>query len=353
MLVNPLFQTESSASNKASLQQAVTHHATLGEGLGWHGATESWWWTDIEAATLQAWSPGKPVVTYKLPDRLGSFAHCQSGRILLGLAKRLCFTSLPKNSVTGMAAASVSPASASTTSTSSATAAVQLPVQSLVAVDPAETRTRVNDGRTDRRGYFVFGTMNEAAEKRPIASFYQFSMQYGLRRLALPAVAIANSICFSLDGKTMYFTDTLTRRIQQCDYDAESAKVDNIRLFAIPDDDKAYPDGSVIDQQGCLWNAEWGAGSVTQYAPDGRRLQRLSVATKNPTCPAFGGINGDQLMVSSARQEMSAEELLRMPGAGSLFLLQMDESLAVPDTLFDDNHTGAVLQPVPKTIKRQ
>ncbi|MFZ6720402.1 SMP-30/gluconolactonase/LRE family protein [Undibacterium sp. Ji49W] len=345
MLVNPLFQNESLASDKASLQQAVTHHATLGEGLGWHGATGSWWWTDIEAATLQAWSPGKAVTTYKLPDRLGSFAHCQSGRMLLGLAKRLCFTSPPKNP----GATSANPVSAGATSTT----ALQLPVQSLVAVDPAETRTRVNDGRTDRRGYFVFGTMNEAAEKRPIASFYQFSMQYGLRRLALPAVAIANSICFSLDGKTMYFTDTLTRRIQQCDYDAESARVDNIRLFAIPDDDRAYPDGSVIDSHGCLWNAEWGAGSVTQYAPDGRRLQRLSVGTKNPTCPAFGGANGDQLMVASARQEMSAEELLRMPGAGSLFLLQMDEPLAVPDTLFDDNDAGAVLQPVPKTIKRQ
>jgi len=353
MLVNPLFQNESLASDTASLQQAVTHHAILGEGLGWHDATGSWWWTDIEAATLQSWSPGKPVTTYKLPDRLGSLAHCKSGRILLGLAKRLCFTSLQKNTVAPSANPANTTGGTSASSTPSTTTAVQLPVQSLVAVDPAETRTRVNDGRTDRRGYFVFGTMNEAPEKRPIASFYQFSMQYGLRRLALPAVAIANSICFSLDGKTMYFTDTLTRRIQQCDYDAESARVDNIRIFATPDDDRAYPDGSVIDSHGCLWNAEWGNGSITQYAPDGSRLQRLSVGTKNPTCPAFGGTNGNQLMVSSSRQEMSAEELLRMPGAGSLFLLQMDESLAVPDTLFDDNDTGAVLQPAPKTIKRQ
>ncbi|MES2037348.1 MAG: SMP-30/gluconolactonase/LRE family protein [Pseudomonadota bacterium] len=327
-----------------SLQQAVAHSATLGEGLSWHGSTESWWWTDIEAASLQTWKPDQAVVTYRLPDRLGSFAHCRSGRILLGLAKRLCFASLPKNAGVPASSAQL---------TTSATAAVQLAVQSLVAVDPAEARTRVNDGRTDRRGYFVFGTMNEAPEKRPIASFYQFSMLYGLRRLALPAVAIANSICFSLDGKTMYFTDTLTRRIQQCDYDAETARVSNVRLFAIPESDKAYPDGSVIDRNGCLWNAEWGAGSVVQYAPDGRCLQRLSVPTKNPTCPAFGGVNGDYLMVSSARQEMSAEELSRMPAAGSLFAMQMDAPLAVADTLFDDSDAGSVLPLAPKTIKRQ
>jgi len=338
MQVMSISLVASSRDKTNSLQLAVEHAATLGEGLSWHGSTESWWWTDIEAACLQSWKPDQAVITYRLPDRLGSFAHCRSGRILLGLAKRLCFASLP-----------ASPAQLTT----NATAAVQLPVQSLVAVDPAEVRTRVNDGRTDRRGYFVFGTMNEAPEKRPIASFYQFSMSYGLRRLALPAVAIANSICFSLDGKTMYFTDTLTRRIQQCDYDAESASVSNIRLFAISEVHKAYPDGSVIDSNGCLWNAEWGAGSVAQYAPDGRCLQRLSVPTKNPTCPAFGGVNGDYLMVSSARQEMSAEELLRMPAAGSLFAMQMDTSLAVADALFDDSDAGAVLPLAPKTIKRQ
>lgn len=325
------------------LQRALAHTATLGECLSWQDATKSWWWTDIEAASLQSWEPGQAVVTYKLPDRLGSFVHCRSGRILLGLAKRLCFASLPKNVAV--------PASSAHLTSSAAT--VQLAVQSLVAVDPAEPRTRVNDGRTDRHGYFVFGTMNEAPEKRPIASFYQFSIPYGLRRLALPAVAIANSICFSLDGKTMYFTDTLSRRIQQCDYEAETASVSNIRLFAIPEDDKAYPDGSAIDRNGCLWNAEWGAGSVAQYAPDGRCLQRLSVPTKNPTCPAFGGINGDYLMVSSARQEMSTEELTRMPAAGSLFEMQMEAPLAVADALFDDKDAGSAWPLTPKIIKRQ
>ncbi|WP_414636782.1 hypothetical protein [Aquabacterium sp.] len=39
--------------------------------------------------------------------------------------------------------------------------------------------------------------------------FFRYSQRNGLRRLALPPVSMANSICFSPDGGTMYFTDSL------------------------------------------------------------------------------------------------------------------------------------------------
>ncbi len=300
------------------MQAAYLQRATLGEGLCWNAASQNWWWTDIEGATIYAWQPGaKDAINYRMPDRVGSFAHCRSGRILAGLAKWLCFAMLPED----------------------AQSTRQLQIQNLAAVDAAEPRTRINDGRTDRRGYFVFGTMNEAKEKRPIGSFYQFSLQHGLRRLALPAVAIANSICFSIDGKTMYFTDTLTQRIMQCDYDAESAQVDRVRSFADITERFAWPDGSVIDRDGCLWNAQWGAKRVVQYAPDGTLLRIVQVPVNNTSCPAFGGPLLNQLAVTTARQELKQEELERMPESGSLFALQpgaLTGIAGVADELFDD-----------------
>jgi L-arabinonolactonase len=296
------------------MEQAHFHLASLGEGLTWHAEQGRWWWTDIDAAMLHTWSPADDVTSsFTLPDRAGSYAHTRSGRMLLGLAKRLCLVDA-----------------------SNANSTDKLPARMLAAVDPAESRTRVNDGRTDRNGYFVFGTMNEAAEQRPIASFYQYSLQYGLRRLALPAVAIANSICFSLDGKTMYFTDTLTRNIMQCDYDSPSSRVANIRLFVAFGDADGMPDGSVIDAEGCLWNAQWGGGRVVRYAPDGTVLRRIDVPAKNPTCPAFGGPGMNQLMVTTARKDTSREELAAMPGAGALFTCEIDDVIGVPDALFDD-----------------
>jgi len=297
---------------------AFAQTAILGEGLQWHAASRRWWWTDIESAVLHAWSPESgAALSCRLPDRLGCFAHTRSGRVLLGLAKRLCLGQLPEPGVQGHVAS--------------------LALQQLVAVDPTESRTRINDGRTDRRGYFVFGTLNEAPERRPIGSFYQYSVRHGLRRLALPAVAIANSICFSLDGRTMYFCDTLSQTIMQCAYDAESAQVADVRPFVRMDHMGAWPDGSVIDAEGCLWNAQWGAGLVSRYAPDGSLRARLQVPVKNPSCPALGGPGMDELMVSTARQELSREQLLAMPLSGSLFGLRLPQALGVADELFDDD----------------
>jgi sugar lactone lactonase YvrE len=293
-----------------ALDLALPQGATLGEGLLWQGGR--WWWTDIEASTLYAWRPGQGGVEFcRLPDRLGSFAHCRSGRVLLGLAKRVAIASLGDELALSQ-------------------------LQTLAPVDAAEPRTRINDGRTDRRGYFVFGTLNEAREKRPIASFYQFSLQHGLRRLALPAVAIANSICFSLDGRTMYFCDTLSQRIQQCDYDAETAQVDNVRLFAQMDSAEAWPDGSVIDAEGCLWNAQWGAGRVARYDPAGELMSVFTAAAAHTTCPAIGGEGMDQLMLTSARTELGRDALAAQPLSGSLFGLRLPQALGVPDTLFED-----------------
>ncbi|MFG6412898.1 SMP-30/gluconolactonase/LRE family protein [Roseateles sp. DC23W] len=292
------------------LELALPQSATLGEGLLWQAGR--WWWTDIQGATLNAWRPGEAeALSCKLPDRLGSFAHCRSGRVLLGLAKRIALATLGDDLELGQ-------------------------LQTLAAVDAAESRTRVNDGRTDRRGFFVFGTLNEAREKRPIASFYQYSLPHGLRRLALPAVAIANSICFSLDGRTMYFCDSLSRRIQQCDYDAESAGVENLRPFVQMDQDGAEPDGSVIDAEGCLWNAQWGVGRVARYDPQGRLMAAYTAPAAQTSCPALGGEGGDQLLVTTARQDMSREALAAQPLSGSLFGLRLPRALAVEDTLFDD-----------------
>ena len=59
--------------------------------------------------------------------------------------------------------------------------------------------------------------------------------------VALDGVAIANSICFSLDGKRMYYCDTTTRRIMVCDYDSASARVSEPRLFVKKEADDGYP----------------------------------------------------------------------------------------------------------------
>jgi len=287
----------------------VDCRCTLGEGILWWPDRRSLLWTDIEKSTLWIHRVDDDVSRQvALPDRLGSFAICESGRLLLGLAKSLVYL----DPETGHGADSR--------------------VEPIMAIEPTIPRNRINDGRTDRAGNFVFGTMNEIQDS-PAGSFYQYSVRHGLRRLDLGGVVIPNSICFSPNGRTMYFCDSPKGIIRQCDYDADSAGVGNVHDFVRLEAGSGLPDGSVVDWDGCLWNAVWNAGVVRQYGPEGRLLAEIPVPSRNVTCPAFGGNSLDHLYVTSSRQEMTDQELRDSPSSGSVFRAVV-ASRGIVDTFF-------------------
>ena len=287
----------------------VDCRSTLGEGLVWCTRRQAVLWTDIEGSRLWMHGPARSETrNWKLPARLGSFALCNSGTLLLGLAKGLAFGD-PDH-----------------------TPGDTLDVVPVVGVDPG-LHTRINDGRADRAGNFVFGTMSEDF-KTAQGSFYQYSSRHGLRRLEIDHVIIANSVCFSPDGGTMYFCDSPRRRIMQCDYDAESARVSRVREFADLASHRGFPDGSTIDADGHLWNAEWGAFVVRRYTPDGRIVRQIGVPVKNPSCVVLGGLNLDELFITTARQEMKPQELDAMPEAGGLYRAALGDVRGLPEPTF-------------------
>jgi len=280
-------------STRATL--LVDCRCTLAEGIVWWAERRCLLWTDIERSTLWMHRLADNVTRHwPLPDRLGSFAICASGRLLLGLAKSLAFADLAERD--GEA----------------------LHIEPVLPIDLDSPRNRINDGRTDRAGNFVFGTMNELQDS-PAGSFYQYSSGHGLRRLDVGGVVIPNSICFSPDGRTMYFCDSLDARIRQCDYDADSARVSHVRDFVRLIPGSGLPDGSIVDTDGCLWNAVWGGAVVRRYDPAGHLLSEIPVPSKNLTCIAFGGESLGDLFVTSSRQEMSEEELAATPSSGSVY----------------------------------
>ncbi len=276
----------------------IDARCTLGEGAVWCTRRRALLWTDIERARLWLHAPlTGTTLSWALPDRVGAFALCASGRVLLGLAKGLAFADVDAH-----------------------TGASTLAVTPVAPVEPDEPRTRINDGRTDRDGRFVFGTMNEAeGHADRLGHFYQFSLAHGLRRLNVDDVSISNSICFSPDGGTMYFTDSIDGTILQADYDSAAARVSRVRPFVRAEKTVGMPDGSVIDADGALWNAVWGGGRVRRYLADGTIDREVIVAAPNTTCPAFGGPDLTDLYVTSSRLEMDAAALAHFPHAGGVF----------------------------------
>ncbi|WP_394777626.1 SMP-30/gluconolactonase/LRE family protein [Undibacterium sp.] len=280
----------------------------LGECVLWCDRTHRVFWTDILLARLHAYEPASGASkTWDMPERLSNFALTEDdNRLLLGLASRMAFFDLDSGEIT--------------------------PICTVEADLPT---TRVNDGRCDRQGRFVFGTMNEAKGKPAIGGFYRLNKDLSLQRLPLPAVSIANSICFSPDGNSMYFCDSMKGIIYRWD-GYGSGHTDAGLLHAIVDlsESSGAPDGSVIDAEGFLWNAQWGGERVVRYTSDGREDRVLPVPTSQPSCVCLGGPQFDELFVTTARDWLSEEKLAAQPQAGGLFHTQLQHIRGLPESRF-------------------
>ncbi len=274
----------------AAVDVALDAGNALGEGIVWCERAQALYWTDIQRAMLYRLHPASDTLEYwPMPERLASFALCETdGWLLLALASQLAFFRLADNQL-----------------------------QTLHQVEPG-LPTRCNDGACDRQGRFVFGTMHEPAEgsRQALGSFWRLDVDLSLERLALPNVAISNSIAFSPEGTTMYYCDSLSRNIQCCAY---GDTLGTPHLFADLGDVAGEPDGSCVDADGSLWNAQWGMSRVVRYRPDGREDRIVPVPTRQPTRPAFGGAALDTLYVTSAHDGLDSATLARDPLAGALF----------------------------------
>jgi L-arabinonolactonase len=277
-----------------SVELVVDARAQLGECALWCERSRSLFWTDIEGCTVSRWDEGNGQVrTWTLPQRVGSFALCAQGdRLLLGLAGGVALLDL--------ATGATSPT---------------------VPVDLPGPETRVNDGRCDPQGRFVFGLFNGAHDNAPICAFYRVSARLEIERLPLPEVCVANSIAFSPDGTRMYFADSWSREIRCVDYHADGRIGEPRRFVRLPDW-QGFPDGSTVDAEGGLWSAQWEGGCLVRYAADGSESARIPLPASRPTCPAFGGAALDRLFATSARIGLGSEALRAEPTAGGVFAVR-------------------------------
>lgn len=163
--------------------------------------------------------------------------------------------------------------------------------------------TRSNDGRADPQGGFWIGTMGKSAEPGAGAIYRYYRGR--LERL-MGGISIPNSICFDPGRQRVYYTDTPTRQIMCQQLDGEGWPVGAPDVFVDLRAEELNPDGSVIDTDGALWNAQWGASRVARYHPDGRFDKAIHIAGHHATCPAFGGDDLATLFVTTAREGLDA-----------------------------------------------
>ncbi|WP_179954239.1 SMP-30/gluconolactonase/LRE family protein [Denitrobaculum tricleocarpae] len=280
----------------------------LGEGVRWNGALQKLFWVDIERAELWSLDPEDHATrTWTLPERIGSFAFKGNGMMLVALESGLH----EFDPETGEA-------------------------KRLTEFEPDLPSTRMNDGVCDRQGRFIVGGLDEES-LRPLSSVISYSAEGDVSPL-ISEVGCTNSLAFSSDGRKMYFADTSDRFIYRFDYDIENGRLGERVLFAALPEKGGRPDGSTIDAQDHLWNAEWGGNQVTCYDPDGAIVARVTLPVSNITCCTFGGSELSKLFITSAQQGLTEEQRVAQPHAGSLFVCDLApgglKNRGLPDVLY-------------------
>jgi sugar lactone lactonase YvrE len=273
----------------------------LGEGIFWCPAERALYWVDVPMPScLHRWDPKTgDHKTWAMPEMITSLAKRNDGTLLIASHHGLNVFDQRKGTLVRIAAPEA-----------------DRPVN------------RANDGCSDSKGRFWFGTMrnNIAPDGTyldvPESTGVLYKVEPDLRIVPMEGgVGISNAICWSPDSRRMYFADTLVGAIHVYDFDPGLGAISNKRVFGKVDG-CGHPDGATVDAEGYVWNARWDGSSVIRFAPDGAVDAIVEIPAVRVTCCAFGGDDLDKLYVTTSRLHLTEEELATQPQAGGVFALK-------------------------------
>ncbi len=271
--------------------------ATLGEGTLWSSRHQALYWVDILGRQLHRYHPATQArESWPFDEEISAVAERANEPGLL-VTLRSGFALF--NPGTGS-------------------------LQRLHNPEPHERGNRFNDGKCDAHGRFWGGTMDFGC-KRPTGALYRFDAKHRCVKAFDARYAVTNGPTWSLDGRTLYFNETAEQRIHAFDFEPETGELSNQRLWLQLGEGDGYPDGMTTDAAGRLWVAHWGAARVTCHDPiNAAELARIDLPTSHVSNCAFGGLALRTLFISSARFELSDEQLAAQPLAGALFAIDID-----------------------------
>jgi sugar lactone lactonase YvrE len=260
----------------------------LGEGPVWW--QDALWFTDIKRKTVHRFDPESgECASWAAPSEVGFLAPLENGHLIAG-AKTGLYEFDPAAGIFSF----------------------------IRTVEPGRPSNRLNDGAADPAGRLWFGSMDDA-EIEPSGMLYRY-----YRDSLAPmdsGYVITNGPAFSPDGRILYHTDTLEKRIYAFDL-REDGSLANKRLFVTIEEGAGYPDGPIVDSEACLWTGLFGGWAARRYAPDGRLLEHVSFPVANVTKLAFGGRDLKTVYATTARKGLEANALAAQPLAGGLFRFQ-------------------------------
>jgi sugar lactone lactonase YvrE len=180
---------------------------------------------------------------------------------------------------------------------------------------------RFNDGKVDPWGRLVVGT-NDLQFHRPIAALHRLDPDGSFRTL-IEGVTISNGLDWSADGRTFFYADSGTKRVDAIDLDDEGELRLDTRRTAVSFDDGRVggPDGLCLDAEGGIWVACWSRGAVHRYTPAGALDVVVPLPVRAATSVGFGGADLGDLYITTGTYAEGGDGSPE-PHAGDVFVVR-------------------------------
>lgn len=263
----------------------------LGESPVWDGDNSRLYWVDGVSRLIRCYEPQTGTFQcWETPSMIGSVGLATDGALVAGLADGIYRFDI--------ASGTFSP---------------------LFQISPPDATVRLNDGKVDRSGRFLCGSMGVHAD--PHGALFRISPD-GATDVLANGIRISNALCFSPSGDIMYFADSLDRTIRAYRYGQGPEPLTEARIFVDTEPFGSGPDGATVDAEGFVWVALVQVGEIARFAPDGRLERKIKAPTDMPSCLAFGGPDLSTLYVTSIRNSGSGRAISRHPHGGCLFAIE-------------------------------
>ncbi|PZX53193.1 SMP-30/gluconolactonase/LRE family protein [Algoriphagus chordae] len=272
---------------------SIPSQCFLGEGPYWHAGRQSFFWVDIENGKLFEHNLKiSETKTRSFPHRLAVVLESEDGNLILGLDRKIAKFDLEIEKLTW-----------------------------LCEVESDFPLHRFNDGKVDTKGRIWIGTLSTKFTKGS-GALYRVDKDLNPKK-QLDQLTISNGMAWTADNQTFYFIDTPTRKIKAFHFDIASGEIEFERVAVDIPEELGFPDGMCIDQEGMLWVAHYGGLGVYRWNPiSGELLDKIELPVPHVTSCCFGGENLDILLITTAQENMSSEQLKEYPLSGDAFMVK-------------------------------
>ena len=289
------------SNNDLQPRPVLAHTCLLGESPVWDIAQQLICWVDILKGEVYQYSLVNKIHTVIAVNQMvGAVGLCTNGNFIAALQNGFGFIDRLNHQVT----------------------MINDPEADLPG-------NRFNEGKCAPDGRFWAGTL--ALEETPQAGSV-YCLQPDLTVIKkIEGVTVSNGMAWSLDHSVFYYIDTPTLEIAAFEYDTTSGAIASRKTIIRTAEEDGFPDGMTIDNEGMLWIAFWGGWKVARWNPHtGKKILEIRLPVSRVSSCTFGGPHLQDLFITTAAKDLTAEELKNQPLAGSLFVIKKCGFTGVP-----------------------